>query len=143
MRVIIESPLKGKYPAEFQNNLRYLLWCCRAVYLHGERPIASHLICPWFMDDGNDKERSDGIDWPWMWDKDVPHWFFDDFGFSKGMSASHKRCADSGIPYEVYYLAHVDPECKAAFDRGEWPPHTEGFQLNCEPPEKEVVSENV
>ena len=129
MKVIIESPMRGKTPEEFQRNFRYLLWCCRALYLKHYEPIASHLICPWFMDDNITKERQDGINWSWMWDAANPHWFFDDLGFSKGMIGAQSRCNHNDLHYEIYTLAHVNPDCAAAFKRGDWPPHSEGFTL--------------
>lgn len=52
-RIVIESPLNASTPEGVQRNLRFLLWCCRAVYLKaGIHAIGSHMLDPWFMDDG-------------------------------------------------------------------------------------------
>lgn len=128
MRVVIESPLKAATPEGICENLRYLLWCCRAVYLAGHEPIASHLICPWFMDDSDPKERGDGIEWSWMWLGDA-HLFFVDLGESSGMGKAGSRCRYERIPCHVRRLMDYNPGCWAAFQRGEWPPHTAGFEV--------------
>jgi hypothetical protein len=123
-RIVVESPLSG----DFKENFRYLLWCCRAAYLAGYAPIASHLICPWFMDDQDAKERADGIDWPWMW-RGEQHWFFDDNGISGGMEHAMQRCYDDAIDFDVTTMAAISPNCWAAYQRGGWPPATEGFRV--------------
>ncbi len=128
MKVVIESPLRGKTKAETRENLRFLLWCCRSVYLAGYRPIASHLVCPWFMDDHNENERADGIDWPWMWEPGVAHWSFTDLtATSPGMQSARNRCFVLGMLNREMRLETFNPDCWAAYQRGEWPPHTEGF----------------
>lgn len=127
MKVVIESPLRGKTKAETRENLRYLLWCCRAVYLAGYRPIATHLCCPWFMNDHVEQERNDGIDWPGFWEHDVPHWFFTDRGTSRGMALGEERCERNGIPMRSFELQEFECDCWERYQRGEWPPHTEGF----------------
>jgi hypothetical protein len=120
--VVVESPLAG----DWAENFRYMLWCCRQEYLAGNRPIASHLICPWFMDDTVATERADGIEWPWMWSPQATHVFYNDRGASRGMGLSLVRCAEFGIPYRERSL---DGECRLAWCRGEWPPHTPAFEL--------------
>lgn len=129
MRVVVESPLNADTPEGVSENLRYLLWCCRAVYLAGHEPIASHLICPWFMNDADPKERQDGINWTWMWQLGDPHWFFRDRGYSGGMNASDSRCLALGIRRPHMRLEQQSEECWAAYLRGAWPPHTKGFEL--------------
>jgi len=125
-RVVIESPLAG----DFRENYRYLLWCCRAVWLRwGMHAIGSHLLNPWFMDDTVAEERAAGIDNPWVWSADVPHMFFTDLGTSRGMSLAKARCERDGIAHEIWGLDEVDEECFAAYVRGEWPPHTHGFEV--------------
>lgn len=125
-RVVLESPLSG----DFVRNFRYLLWCCRAVWFEDSRhAIASHLICPWFMDDRIEAERQAGIENAWVWDPRVPHWFFVDFGMSHGMQLARERCEESVIPWKERKLETYSPESWAAFGRGEWPPHTPGFEL--------------
>lgn len=123
MRGIVESPLAG----DTVNNLRYALWCCR--YLWEERDvqaIASHMMCPWFMDDSDPAERQAGIDWPWCWERGVKHWFFLDLGMSNGMKAARNRCVDDQIPFVETRLSPVH---HYAFREGRWPPHTQGFQV--------------
>ena len=125
-RVVIESPLAG----DTVRNLRFLLWCCRAVWRKtGHHAIGSHLLSPWFMDDADQDERAAGIANPWVWDRNVPHWFFLDLGVSGGMRAAEKRCDESGVPNTKAWLQHFDPEAFDAFCRGEWPPHTRGFEI--------------
>ncbi len=129
-RVVIESPLNGPTPEAIARNFRFLLWCCRAVWLReGLHPIASHLICPWFMNDAVGPEREAGIDNAWVWGEDAPHRFFMDLGFSHGMELADARCAGAGISRMPFWLRTYAPECWAAFERGEWPPHTKGFEL--------------
>lgn len=124
-RVIIESPLAG----DFGENFRYLLWCCRAVYKRlGKQPIASHLVCPWFMDDRDPDERRDGIDSPWVWDSSAPHYVFDDLGMSNGMQRALERCKARDIEHQKLQLAAFAIEW-AGFMAGNWPPHTPGFEL--------------
>lgn len=134
MRVVIESPLAG----DTVKNLRYALWCCRYAWVtHREHAIASHMLCPWFMDDEAPAERAAGINWGWMWSKEVPHVFFTDLGWSGGMKAAYARCRAEEIPTQTRDLATpaMWDEAKAetllwdAFHAGEWPPHTKGFEI--------------
>jgi hypothetical protein len=80
------------------------------------------------MDDQDAKERADGIDWPWMWRGDE-HWFFEDRGVSGGMVEAKKRCARDGISKRDLSLEMCSPNLWAAYQRGGWPPATEGFQV--------------
>jgi len=129
-RIVIESPLRAETPEGFARNFRFLLWCCRAVY---ERecviPIASHLVCPWFMDDRVSKERDDGIAMPWVWQPGTDHWFFLDLGVSKGMALAADRCTRERFEHRFEDLSVYAPDHWAAFERGEWPPPTPGFEL--------------
>lgn len=126
MKTVIESPLAG----DTIRNLRYALWCCRAVWLHdGAHALASHLLNPWYMDDSDPSERQAGIDNPWVWDADVPHCFFIDLGMTGGMRAAEARCGAERIPTRTMRLETYAPECWGAFARGEWPPHTKGFEV--------------
>lgn len=120
--VVVESPLAG----DVRENLRYALWCCRQEYLADARPIASHLVCPWFMADTDATERQDGIDWQWVWRPDVPHAFYVDRGFSRGMGFARQRCERDGISYSVTGLRGA---CRVQWYAGAWPPHTAGFQV--------------
>lgn len=127
MKVIIESPLGAKTKEGFKENFRYLLWCCRAEYLIGNEAIASHLICPWFMNDHYEKERMDGINWSWVWGHD-PHVFYTDNGISTGMRLGKEKLKKDNIDFIERSLKDR-PDCWFAYENGEWPPHTEGFQL--------------
>lgn len=125
-KVVIESPLSG----DFRNNFRFLLWCCRAVWLEeGKHAIASHMLNPWFMDDTDPEERKAGIANPWVWDPDVTHMFFTDLGMSRGMVEACNRCGELCILCISTTLRVYRPSCFEAFERGEWPPHTPGFEI--------------
>jgi hypothetical protein len=131
VRVVIESPLSAPDAKGFQDNYRYLLWCCRATWLEDKNhAIASHLINPWFMDDMNPDERTAGIDNPWAWERGVMHVFFVDRGWSNGMKDARDRCANRMLPILTMLLKDYRPDCWEAFQRGEWPPHTPGFELD-------------
>lgn len=124
-RVVIESPLAG----DFQRNYRFLLWCCRAVWLReGLHGIGSHLLCPWFMDDTEQSERQAGIDNAWVWGGE-PHLMFIDLGVSRGMGLAQTRCVERSIPCKPLFLSEYSPASWSAFERGEWPPHTPGFEV--------------
>lgn len=130
MRVIVESPLKADTPEDFQRNFRFLLWCCRAEFEAGNEPIASHLVCPWFMDDQVPAERDAGINSPWVWDDNGdPHVFYDDIGISSGMRLARHKCEMAGIVAHHRSLEDFRPDMWAAFQRGEWPIHTPGFEI--------------
>lgn len=129
-RIVIESPLNGPTPEAIARNFRFLLWCCRAVWWReGLDPIASHLLNPWFMDDSVPHERQAGINNEWVWGRYVQHLFFADLGMSEGMLAAEKRCRVLALRAEALLLAEYAPECWTAFERGEWPPHTKGFEI--------------
>lgn len=126
MRVVIESPLAG----DFRNNYRFALWCARAMWLQeGLHAIGSHMLNPWFMDDTDPEERQAGIDNAWVWETGATHTFFRDLGESRGMRLAQERCSHVGIAYETLLLSEYAPECWAAYERGEWPPHTPAFRL--------------
>lgn len=126
MRAIVESPLAG----DTVKNLRYALWCCRYLWeTRGIHAIASHMICPWFMDDSIHSERDDGIDWEWVWEPSVTHWFFEDLGWSNGMSMALMKCNEIGILTNKVTINTRDGGSWPAFCRGEWPPHTAGFEI--------------
>lgn len=124
-RIVIESPLKPSELWTFGAHRRYALWCCRHMYECGFAPIASHLIFPSFLDDRVEEERSAGINMPWVWQLDVPHYFFVDLGVSSGMALGKQRCLDLGIG--VVDDNRLPPRLWAAFVAEEAPPHTPGF----------------
>jgi hypothetical protein len=124
-KIVVESPLSG----DFKKNFRFLLWCMRAVWLEEHKhALASHLINPWFMDDTEPEERQAGMSNPWAWDPSVPHMFFTDLGISFGMAEANRRCGEN-IPVCFTTLQTYSLTCFSAFERGEWPPHTPGFEL--------------
>jgi hypothetical protein len=125
-RVVIESPLSG----DFRRNYRYLLWCCRAVWeREGAHVLASHMLNPWYMDDTVPVEREAGIANPWAWSTDAVHLSFVDLGVSSGMARARARCMGEGIVHSERSLREYHPAIWAAFERGEWPPHTPGFEV--------------
>lgn len=126
--VIVESPLNAPTPEGIRENLRYVLWCCRAEYEAGNRPLATHMFCPWFMNDADPQERSDGIGWPGFWNGD-PHNFWLDRGMSGGMLKGSDRCTAERIPFSLKMMRDERPDMWEAFLRGKWPPHTKGFEL--------------
>ena len=126
-KIIVESPLSG----DFKKNYRFVLWCCRALWkLNGDNAIASHMLCPWFMDDTIEEERNAGIGWSWVWEKNVPHMFFVDFGMSRGMEYALDACHKKGIEVSKNKLETLSPKMWKQFQNGEWPPHTPGFSLD-------------
>lgn len=125
-KVVVESRLKGNT----KENLRFALWCCRALLdVEGLHAIASHMMCPWFMDDSIEKERNEGIAWLWVWDPHNMHVFFEDLEWSTGMKLSHEKCTREGIPVRIESLKELSEEHWNAFQEGLWPPHTEGFEV--------------
>lgn len=125
-RIVIESPLKPSEQWSFSDHRRYALWCCRHMYECGYGAIASHLIFPFFLDDRVDVERAAGINMPWVWLPDVPHYFFEDLGVSSGMQFGRQRCLDLGI--EIHEGNRLPPRHLLAFCAGHMPPHTPGFE---------------
>ena len=125
-RLVVESPLAG----DTVRNFRFLLWCLRALWVQDKTyGIASHLINPFFMDDSVPEEREAGINNVWVWSGEAVHVRFMDLGESTGMRLAKQHCDDLSIPCRDVTLAIYAPECWAAFERGEWPPHTKGFEL--------------
>lgn len=126
MKVVVESPLKG----DFSKNLRYALWCQRALWLvDRQQAIASHTTCPWFLDDDKHEERTAGINWDWFWQLDAEHVFFIDLGWSDGMLEAWETCDKRGIRRTTLELDKYCPDAWKRFKEGEWPPHTEGFRI--------------
>jgi hypothetical protein len=60
--VIIESPFKGETPVEEADNIAYAREVMRDSLYRGEAPFASHLLYPQALDDGDERERSMGIE---------------------------------------------------------------------------------
>lgn len=51
----------SKYAGDVQTNIENAIWCCRYVIDRGFMPIASHLLYPQILDDGNPRERELGL----------------------------------------------------------------------------------
>jgi hypothetical protein len=100
------------------------------VFLAGHDPIASHLVVPWFADDSVPAERERGIASEWFWQEGDEHWFLLDLGLSSGMKDAVMRSRQRLPIYRC--LSDYAPECWEAFERGEWPPHTKGFEVAAE-----------
>jgi hypothetical protein len=122
-RVVLESPLKGNFAV----NRLYATWCCRHLHELGYSPLASHRLAPWFLDDRREDERAAGMSMPWFWDPEVPHFFFIELGLSSGMIAAKGRCLELQIPISEGH--QLPPEYWEAFQKGEQPPHTPGFEI--------------
>lgn len=130
MKVVIESPLSAPTSDGFRENFRFLLWCCRAMWLEERiHALGSHMLNPWFMDDHVPDERAAGIDNPWVWEPGVAHAFFTDLGTSGGMTQALARCLREDLQLREVKLKTYSPQCWDAFERGEWPPHTPGFNF--------------
>lgn len=122
--IVVESPLAG----DTERNKRFAAWCCRAVW-EVERvvAIASHLICPQYLDDRVPEERAAGMALKVCWIGDT-HWLFVDLGQSEGMDGAGEHCYVEGIPITGgIRLRDYHPPSWEAFLRGEWPPCTPGF----------------
>ena len=132
-KIVVESPLKGKTPEEQRRNFRYALWCCRWVRLQGHTVYASHIGAPLFLDDSVKDERYSGIRLTYeLTDDSWHHWFFTDLGDLIATSRGAAAAFDEFVvarkrEYKFIHLQLEDPEMWAAFERGEWPPHTAGL----------------
>lgn len=121
--IVVESPCSG----DTVRNRRFAAWCCRAVW-EVERvvAIASHLICPQYLDDRVPEERAAGMALRVCWLGDT-HYFFVDLKISGGMRWGHQHCVDNRIETQTWALKVYHPTSWEAFQRGEWPPCTPGF----------------
>ncbi len=102
-RVILESPYAGFIP----RNIQYARKCVRDSLLHGEAPIASHLLYtqPNILDDNISEERQMGIDAGLAWRSVAEATVvYADFGISKGMQYGIDKAKASGIPVKIRYL---------------------------------------
>lgn len=131
--VLIESPLSSPTEEGFERHLRYLLWCCRHAYEEtGKLAVASHLVCPWYMDDRDREERRDGIELR-LWLRRVCSevWFCVDLDWSTGMRAAEAAEKEAGM-LGACSTVKLPPGFMAAFEAGKVPPHTPGFTLAME-----------
>lgn len=133
MKIVVESPLRGSSVEEQQRNFRYALWCCRFVRLQGHTVYASHINGPWFLDDSVPEERDLGIALTAeITDDSWEHWFFLDLGplsSSEGMSKAYSHFRKRKRYCHELHLADEAPDFWKAFEAGEWPPHTHGFDM--------------
>jgi len=118
-RIVIESPLGG----DFKRNKRYALWCAYHCYTRGEAAYASHLIYPQFLDDQNEEHREFGITAGYAWAVSGDLFaFYVDLGLSPGMLRAKERWKDQDTEER-----HLPTEMWEAFERGELPNFTKGF----------------
>jgi len=82
--VILESPFAG----DIERNVEYARMCVKDSLMHGEAPIASHLLYtqPGILDDSVEEDRALGIDaglaWREVAEGAVVYW---DYGITEGM----------------------------------------------------------
>lgn len=103
--VIIESPFKGRTPAEEAENIAYAKEAMRDSLYRGEAPFASHLLYPQMLDDADEDERRMGIEAGLrigkLADRTV---VYTDRGISPGMKQGIKRAEEEGRPVEYRSL---------------------------------------
>ncbi len=102
-RVILESP----YAGDTDLNVRYARACLRDCLMHGESPLASHLLYTQagVLDDSVKSERKRGIDAGLAW-VHVAHATvcYTDLGISKGMEYGISAAKTVGLPVEYRAL---------------------------------------
>ncbi|HXN74901.1 MAG TPA: hypothetical protein VN855_00230 [Candidatus Acidoferrum sp.] len=102
-KAVLESPFAGKV----ERNVAYAKLCVRDMLLHGEAPIASHLLFtqPGVLDDNNPEQRKLGIAAGHAWTEIADYIVvYIDFGFSSGMDAGIRQAALNGTPIEFRRL---------------------------------------
>lgn len=103
--VIIESPFKGRTPAEEAENIEYARKAMRDSLYRGEAPFASHLLYPQMLDDANEHERRMGIEAGLLIGQLASRTVvYIDRGISSGMEYGIKRAEDEGRPVEYRSL---------------------------------------
>jgi hypothetical protein len=131
--VVIESPLKGN----FTRHRRYALWCAYHCRTLNEAAYASHLFYPQFLDDRVPEDRAFGIAAGLEWARAAMFMnasqrntapssvqrFYVDLGWSDGMKAAARALGD------VVEVRKLPTEMYEAFERGEYPPATPGWEL--------------
>ncbi len=88
LRVLVESPFKGKDWSETKRNILYARLCVRDSVLRGEAPFASHLFYTQtgILDDKIEEERMKGINAGLSWGTQANLTaVYTDYGISKGM----------------------------------------------------------
>ena len=105
--VIIESPFKGKTPADEARNTRYARAALRDAILQNESPIASHVIytLDGVLDDSEPTERALGMQAGWdlmrVANKVA---VYTDLGISSGMTSGIENAKRLGLPIEYRSL---------------------------------------
>lgn len=102
--VVIESP----YAGDVEANTRYARACLRDSLRRGEAPLASHLLYtqPGVLDDLDPEERTCGIAAGLAWDTTLPHVFYVDRGWSRGMELALSTCRARSTPTHLRTLGH-------------------------------------
>lgn len=119
--VAIESPLAG----DFERNRRYALWCAYHCRTLGEAAYASHLFYTQFLDDESADDREFGIAAGLLWSAHADfRAFYVDLGMSPGMHRALQALGDS----DAWKYRRLLPRMFDAFERGEYPKHTRGFE---------------
>jgi len=121
LRTVIESPLKG----DFERNKRYALWCAYHCFTLGEAAYASHLFYPQFLNDLDPEHRKFGIEAGYEWAQTANQFvFYTDLGWSDGMLRAKERWK-----YHVKVERQLPAEMLSAFERGDVPGKTPGFEI--------------
>jgi len=106
--VIVESPFKGKTPAEQRRNIRYARALAHDCLVnHHESPFLSHLLYtqPGILDDAIPEERQLGIDAGLVWGRVAEASIIGiDFGISGGMIYGIKNAIRVGRHLEYRKL---------------------------------------
>lgn len=100
-RVIVESP----YAGDIERNVRYARACLLDCLRRGEAPLASHLLYPQVLDDGNEEERALGIEAGLAWGECADATVvYTDLGWSRGMRAGVRHAELARWPVELRSL---------------------------------------
>jgi hypothetical protein len=151
MKLVLESPLSAPDREGFLRNRCYALWCAHVLILNGHAVYASHLgPAPHVLDDRDPKQRALGMaQTKLITDDSWVHIHGFDLGHSGGMQAARKtfrRRRHFSMSLRRNYIVtdqirHVTGvllrrvelpslvQAWQAFERGEWPPCTPGFEL--------------
>ena len=108
-RVVVETPFAGGFWRRWRNRV-YARRCLRDSCMRGEAPLASHLLYPQFLDDGDPDERKMGIEcglaWGQLADATV---VYVDRGISRGMALGIERAEALCRPIDYRHLPSAWP----------------------------------
>lgn len=107
IKVVIESPYRGKDSNETDKYVEYAKRCVRDSLQRNEAPIASHLLYTQIgiLNDNNDEERKLGIEAGLKWvDISDKHVFYLDYGLSNGMRKGLELSLEKNIHIEFRYI---------------------------------------